>query len=179
MTHIFDLDNTLVYTDQANHDAYNEALQQEGLKPIALEGRITRETVWFVYPNLTNTQIQRIIASKQMLFPLEKTFVNAPLLQYAKEQGRDDCLIWSGADYGRIRSLMKYYGLDAYFFDIYSSKKSNIVQEFEELSRRFSIEPQDVIVYEDTNCYIEELRRIGVKTIDVKFWSPKGATSWN
>lgn len=179
MTHIFDLDNTLVYTDQANHDAYNEALRKEGLEPIVSAGRVTRETVRSAYPDLTSIRIQRIISRKQMFFSLEKTFVNAPLLRYAKEQGRNHCLVWSSADYGRACSLMKYHSLDMYFFDIHFSKKINIAQEFEELAQRFSIERQDVIVYEDTDSFIEELRRMGIKAIDIKSWFPKIGTTHN
>lgn len=166
MTHIFDLDNTLVYTDRANCDAYNEALRREGLEPITAAGRITRETVRFAYPEMADVQLQRIITGKQALFSPKKTVLNVPLLEYAKEQGRDRCLIWSSADYGRACSLMVYHNLKAHFFDVYFSPKTDIPRELELLVRRFLLNPGNLVVYEDTEGHIEELRKMGIRVID-------------
>ncbi len=168
MKHIFDLDNTLVYTNQANNDAYNSALRQAGLKPIRGVDRITRETVRRVYRHLTGEQIQKIITNKRTLYCVQKTYVNHRLLRYARKQGVENCFVWTSADCGRAFSVMEHHGLHRYFSDIYFSEKRNIVQELEDLTRHFCLEPQDVVIYEDTDTYIEELRQGGVEVVDVK-----------
>ena len=170
MIHIFDLDNTLVYTDAANRDAYNAALREAGLEPVRSSGRITRHVVKKAYPQLSDPQLRQIIARKQALFLPEKTVVNLPLLQYARRQGRDHCLIWSGADPARAAALIRCHGLDAYFRDTYFSKKADMAAEFRELLRRFSLKKEELTIYEDTDSSIEMLRGMNILVVDVKDW---------
>lgn len=171
MMHIFDFDNTLVYTNRANNAAYNRALALEGLAPILSEGRITRVTVKAAYPELTGEQLKRVIANKQAHFPKEQTSVNGPLLAYVRSLGRERCLLWSSADQGRARALVEYYGLEPCFSTLYFSEKTHVVQELEKLAQRFSIKMRDLTVYEDTDPYIEELRAHGVRAVDAKRWT--------
>lgn len=173
MNYIFDLDNTLVYTNQANNDAYNAALRREHLAPIQWEGRIVRSVVREVYPQLTDDQLQRIIRSKQACYPFERTQVNAPLLRYVKALGRERCFLWSGADQGRARSLMDYHHLNGLFSAAEFSEKTDVLREFDALVRRFSLDPRDLTVFEDTDRHIEALRSAGISVVDVKSWSPE------
>lgn len=70
--HIFDLDNTLVYTNEANNDAYNMALIQFGMKPIEGVERITREIVFEKYSNLTDLQRYQIVKKSKNYFRWKK-----------------------------------------------------------------------------------------------------------
>lgn len=170
--HIFDLDNTLVYTNEANNDAYNMALIQLGMKPIEGVERITREIVFEKYSNLTDLQRCRIVEKKQELFPLEKTRTNKDLLWFVRQIGRDNCFVWSGADPMRGRAILRYHEMETLFADVQFSKKENITQELFELSRCLGISLQDITIYEDIDEYIIELRNIGITVIDAKTWRP-------
>lgn len=66
--YVFDLDNTLIYTDSLNNDSYNYALSLQGLAPINDCKRITRDIVFKKYPNLNNVQKNKIIELKQEYF---------------------------------------------------------------------------------------------------------------
>ena len=167
MKYIYDLDNTLVFTDQANNLAYNAALKKEGLDPILLPGRITRETVLEVYPDLTDTQLARIISNKKAVYSVEQTYVNGSLLRQAKRQGKNNCFIWSSADPERASAVVDYHGLREWFSDIYFSKKTDISREIEDLSQYLSLSLQDMVVYEDTYKHIQELQRTGITVIDI------------
>ena len=62
MNYIFDLDNTLIYSDAANHLAYKEAVRNVIHKDLDIKsGRITRGDIASRYPNLTATQLSKII----------------------------------------------------------------------------------------------------------------------
>ena len=170
MKHIFDMDNTLVYTDEANNEAYNTALEKMGMVPLRGEMRITREIVLNAYPMLTAEEIKRIVETKKSCYCVEKTYVNEELLQYVRGRERENCFIWSCANRERAFSLMDYHGMDGLFSNIYFSPKADICREYKEMIRYFDIENEDITVYEDTDGYIKQLRGIGVRTVDVKCW---------
>jgi len=66
--YIFDLDNTLVYTDSLNNDSYNYALKKLGLASINDCKRITRDVILSKYPELNSFQKNEIIELKQKYF---------------------------------------------------------------------------------------------------------------
>ena len=73
--YVFDLDNTLVFTDALNNEAYNFVLKKFGLSEIRNVERITREVVFQKYPEVEKWK-DEIIALKQNFFlnNLERTF---------------------------------------------------------------------------------------------------------
>jgi len=66
MRHVFDLDNTLIYTDSLNNDSYNYALKKLGLATINDCKRITRDVILSKYPEINSFQKNEIIELKQM-----------------------------------------------------------------------------------------------------------------
>lgn len=167
MKYIFDLDNTLVFTDQANNVVYNEALERAGLSPLQVEGRITRGTVRATYPQLSRSQFDQIVAEKQAAFSPALTWVNRPLLERAANWGRENCLVWSSADRARAISLMEYHGLWAYFFDVCFSPKRDVCQELKKILRRYSISQEDVVIFEDDVLHIAALQDSGIQIVKV------------
>lgn len=166
MKYIFDLDNTLVFTDLANNTAYNAVLQRAGLPPIQTQGRITRETVGAAYPQLSQHQLEQIIQEKQAVFSPALTRVALPLLERAANQGRENCLVWSSADPARAIPLMEHHGLGAYFFDVCFSPKRDVCRELGKILQEHSISPGDVVVFEDAAAYIAALRGGGFQVVE-------------
>ena len=66
--YVFDLDNTLVMTDNLNNTAYNYALSCVGFQPIVGVQRITRKEIFNSIPNLTLSQKKQIVELKQNYF---------------------------------------------------------------------------------------------------------------
>ena len=173
MKFIIDLDNTLVLSDEANNIAYNAALRLEGIDPLPLSGRITRSVVLKTYPKLTGEQMDRIIANKNRLYPVHETRLNHDLVEYIKMQGKNACLLWSSANEKRILSILDYHKLRSLFFDIFISAKSDIIKDLEVLVNRYAMTYQELIVFEDTDRYIAELREKGIRVVDIKQWKPQ------
>ena len=65
--YVFDLDNTLVFTDALNNEAYNFILKKFGLSEIQNVERITREVVFQKYPEVEKWK-DEIIVLKQKFF---------------------------------------------------------------------------------------------------------------
>lgn len=65
--YVFDLDNTLVFTDVLNNEAYNFVLKKFGLSEIRYVDRITREIIFQKYPCIEKLK-DEITALKQFFF---------------------------------------------------------------------------------------------------------------
>lgn len=172
MKFIIDLDNTLVFSDDANNTAYNMALDLEGVNPILVNGRITRSTVLETYPELAGERIDRIIANKSRLYPVHETRLNRDLVKYIRTQGKNACLLWSSASEKRILSILDYHKIKNLFFDIFISTKSDVFKDLEVMVSRYVMTYQELIVFEDNDRYIEELREKGIRVVDIKQWKP-------
>ena len=64
---IFDLDNTIVFTDELNSEAYNYALVLNGKEPIYDVKRLTREVIFSRF-KLTETEKENVVKIKQNYF---------------------------------------------------------------------------------------------------------------
>jgi len=84
---IFDLDGTLIDTDEANFLSYQEAIKN--IKNIDLKSiynsseRFTREKLNLVIPNLTVQEFKKIVELKTNIFQknLKYTVLNTPIFQ--------------------------------------------------------------------------------------------------
>ena len=125
---VFDLDNTLIYTDFLNNESYNYALLQSGFNSINNCTRITRMTVRKRHPYIDCVRLNEIIQIKQDYFThnLFKTIPNEPVINLLKQQNPQDCLLWTSASEARVYSLMKYYDISKSFKDVLMTSKKTI-----------------------------------------------------
>ena len=116
--YVFDLDNTLIYTDSLNNDSYNYALKYQGLSHINKFKRITREIVFENYPNINKIQMCEIINLKCEYFinNLHITEVNESLVTLLRSQEKNDCILWTSAEERRARAILEYYNMNNLFF---------------------------------------------------------------
>lgn len=84
---VFDLDNTLVMTDELNNRAYNHALELFGLSTLKTQGRITREYIRQIFPALPDVMLMQIVTEKQRFFlrNLHDTKLNEPIVRLLKK----------------------------------------------------------------------------------------------
>ncbi len=119
----FDLDETLVHTNNANNVAYNEAAKLMGLK-LPQKERITR--IDLPFDQLTNLEIIRLKNQFYQRFihltTIDKVYFDL-LMQYRKFSS---CFIISAGQLERVNSVMNYHKLQVFFNDIYTSVKDKV-----------------------------------------------------
>lgn len=167
--YIFDLDNTLIYTNILNNNSYNYALQQQGLEPILDYERITRDIVFIKYPHLNNELKNKIIELKQEFFVnnIQDTRPNKTLFKTLKSHNNDYCVLWTSADEARVQALLEYYIISDDFKKILFSKKSNVLQDVERICELFGCKSEQLVFYEDNWETIKKLQEFNLKIISV------------
>ena len=112
--YVFDLDNTLIMTDELNNISYNYAIAQFGMYVIEANTRITRSAVFANYPGLTGFQRDKIIALKQRYFidNINLTYPNIKLITLLQSKKAAHCILWTSADKERVVALLRYYNLE-------------------------------------------------------------------
>lgn len=161
---VFDLDNTLVYTNQLNNQSYNYALKNVGLEPIDNCKRITRKVVIEKYTEMSSEVMTKVIMAKQDYFikNLRKTSLNNSLVNKLISINVEYCILWTSADRNRVIELLKYYGIENRFAEVKYSNKNNVLRDMQEICRMFEVTFEELEVYEDNLIVVEELMKFGI-----------------
>ncbi len=167
--HIFDLDNTLIYTNQLNSDSYNYALTKLGLVPIVSCSRVTRKVVLNHYPFLDKHQQAKLIQLKQAYFikHINKAELNLHLHGVLHSHSSEFCVLWTSAEKERVLPLLEHYQLQCAFAEIIYSSKDNVRRDVEKICQRFSCTSEQLLFYEDNPVIIEVLRSLGQTVMPV------------
>lgn len=158
--YIFDLDNTLVFTDVLNNEAYNFVLKKFGLSEIWDVDRLTRETVFQKYPEIEKCK-DEIIALKQKFFikHLEKTLLTREILKFVNSGEREN-ILWTSAEEIRVFAILKYYKITEKFKKVVFSKKTDVEKDVEEICKILKCSKEDLTFFEDNLKVIQELKRL-------------------
>lgn len=158
---IFDLDNTLVFTDVLNNEAYNYALSYVGLPKVIGYTRIERKVLDY----LTQEEQERIIAIKQNYFlqNIAKTVPNKSLIELLSNSLKENCMLWTSADIKRAEAILDYYKLQNAFDGKLYTKKKEITKDIEHICERLLCLKEDLLVYEDNLDNINRLRDVGIR----------------
>ncbi|MBQ4510910.1 MAG: HAD family hydrolase [Clostridia bacterium] len=148
--YIFDLDNTLVYTDELNNEAYNYALKVLNKDTIDIDSRITREIV-FLKIKLNEDEKKTILKIKQEYFieNIKKLKLNEQLISFLKSQNPEDCILWTKADKNRVEAILNYFDLKKYFIWIFYSDKTNIINDINFMTKKLCCSKCDLIIFDD------------------------------
>ena len=167
--YVFDLDNTLVYTNSLNNDSYNYALSILGLPGIDNIERITREIVFTKYPNISMTVRNEILKIKQEYFKnnLHRTVLNNILLKSLIMQKKEDCMLWTSANSDRVIEILKFYDIEKEFIGIIFGKKQNIDLELEKIYKMLKCKLEQITFYEDNKEVIRKLLELGANVIEI------------
>lgn len=165
--YVFDLDNTLVFTDCANNYSYNYALMRKGLFPITDCTRITREILKIKYPNINEVCKQEIIELKRRCFGanLEMSTLNTAIYNILDSNKANDCILWTSAEECRVKSILEYYNLSRKFKTIYYSNKLNVSYDIENICQIHQCSPNQLVVFEDNFDVIKRLQQLMVNVI--------------
>lgn len=158
--YVFDLDNTLIYTDKLNNASYNYALRQIGLLPTHTNKRITREYIATTYPYLSRSQCEEIIVIKQEFFikNIKDTKENKNLFNILKSKNKENCILWTSADNIRAKELVKHYKIDQCFITTIYSNKTNILSDIDSICEFLRCKKEYLVFYEDNDLVIDQLK---------------------
>lgn len=118
---IFDLDNTLIKTDEANNLAYADAIQEIlGVSPkVKKNRRYTRNDLILEYPNLGKKLLDLIIEKKENRFQLyiDKTILNMNLVKLLRSLYLNGCetILLTKCHRKRAIQLCSHFGIYQYF----------------------------------------------------------------
>ena len=156
--YVFDLDNTLVYTDKLNTEAYNFALMQIGRKPIENVQRITRNVVLSHYA-LDENEIHDLIALKQKFFAqnIKKVCINREMVSFLRKLDPEKCILWTRAEQSRTECILEEFELKNCFLNILYSSKTDIAKDIRAICEIFQCQQEDLRFYDDelgmVSCY--------------------------
>ncbi len=158
--YIFDLDNTLVFTDKLNTKAYNFALNKVGLACITNVKRITKDTVREKFPQISNISINKIVKIKQKYFRkhIAIATLNENVVKELFVKDARDCFLWSSAEKRRVKFMLKHYCLKKYFYKIIFSDKKDISRDIVRITQLANCCNEDLTFYENDEKIIEELK---------------------
>ncbi|MDD6003296.1 MAG: hypothetical protein PUC50_13995 [Bacteroidales bacterium] len=154
MNYIFDLDNTLIYSDAANNLAYKEAVRNVIHKDLDIRnGRITRGDIASRYPNLTATQLSKIIKEKEKSYAkyFDFTLLNIALLNILKQLSsanqRTILMTYSGSE--RAGQLLDFYGINKYFSEKYYKEDFGNKSKYKFATDILSIDSRKIVLFEN------------------------------
>lgn len=162
--YIFDLDNTLVFTDDLNNEAYNYALISYNKKPIHDVKRITREVVFSRYV-LTEDEKNSLVALKQKYFinNIDKIQKNEDLLEFLISKSSADCILWTSAEDCRVEAILSYLNLHNAFSLIIKSKKLDIEKDLDIICKHFNCSKSQLKIYDYDTDILNELKLLGIR----------------
>jgi FMN phosphatase YigB (HAD superfamily) len=167
--YVFDLDNTLIYTDKLNTISYNYALDKFGLPQIESSKRITRDTIFEKHPEINMTLKNKIIEAKQNYF-IENLHITSPnriLLELLMILPRGKCILWTKANEKKVQEIMKFYKIEDEFKMILFSSKSDIALDLGKIYEAFECRLEQIMFFEDDKQIINKLRRVEARVISV------------
>lgn len=160
---VFDLDGTLVDTDEANGLAYQRAVQEITGIQLPLDGcRITRETI---RQNLgmDNETISRIAACKELIFPnYLNTTIPLPALQIVRHLTGSHVVLLTLARRNRAISVLDYHNARSYFNSMYFKEDYGGLSKFEFLRTQLLYNLSDIILFENEQEMIKEAEEQGI-----------------
>lgn len=165
--HVFDLDNTLIYTDSLNNDSYNYALFTLGFPSINDCKRVTRKIVFNRYPNMDDEKKNTIVSLKQQFFlnNIERTNPNNGMIKLLESLKAEECILWTSAEEKRVIALLEYYKLISAFKHILYSSKKEIKKDISMICDLLNCSIDNLIFYEDNENLLNELQSLDTTVV--------------
>ena len=148
--YVFDLDNTLFYTDALNNESYNFALEQLKFPAIIRDKRITRDIVFSHY-SMTEETKKQLTAIKQKYFisNLDKVMPNENLITFLKSLMPEECVLWTRAEHLRVECILDRFNLAGCFIKLFFSTKENKDKDIQEMCDFFGCTEEEIVIFDD------------------------------
>lgn len=174
----FDMDGTLIDTDYANFLSYSKAIQDITKSEIAYKPnqRFTRSVLINSIPNLSETDIERIIQEKEKNYKifLPETKLIKPiaeiLFRYSKT---NKTVLVTNCREERALMTLNYHGITDKFSNLFFRQFSEDIQKINKFQNAISvlgISPKSVVAFENEEVEIEDAIKAGINDYNlVKF----------
>ena len=165
---VFDMDGTLIESDIANNLAYQKAYQMKFGSGACLQmnGRITRERLQNELPLSIKDLNDIVIFKQQVLYSYVHCMKATKIYDYAKSLiGKFPLYLATNAHTNRASLLLNHYHMADMFDGVICiedipSNKSKLDVAIE----KFGLDPNRIIVFENSQKEIDNALRIGVNT---------------
>lgn len=173
---VFDLDNTLVMTNQANNMAYQEAIKRVLGKDIRMNNqRFTREDLFPMFPHFSYEQIDKIVKQKEDVYSgfLQETILNTELfkiLKLTKTNGHKNILL-TESHKARAIQVCSYHLLTPFFSKLYYKEDYGTENKYLFLNKHFT-SISSVILFENEKEEILKAKQYGIpenQILTIKF----------
>lgn len=172
---IFDLDGTLINTDEVNFFAYKEAIQK--VKKLDLEmlyknnERFTREKLCSIIKHLSNEEYNNIIDIKNNAYHkyLHKSEVNHYILKIiTKFSQTNKIVLATNSHKNRANIALQYHGLENTFnYKFYKENYKNDGNKFLHVLEYLNTDPSLAIIFENDSNEIKKAILSGVPDTNI------------
>jgi beta-phosphoglucomutase-like phosphatase (HAD superfamily) len=156
---VFDLDNTLVFTNEANNLSYIKAIETvlniEFPKFSNRKHRIDRSNITQILPEVTLKDYNEIINLKETLYCdfLFKTELNQPVINLLNKYSQTNVTVLvTNCKKGRAHQILNHYDLlnkfDNIFYN-YRNENSKYESKVETVINKLNILAEDIILIEN------------------------------
>jgi len=161
----FDLDGTLIDTDEANFLSYREAVQK--VKNIDLKllyqsnYRFTQENLYQLIPLLTLQEYKDIVTTKKDLYwkYLNKTTISINVLEVIEKFSKTHKIILvTNSSKDRANQILQYHNLiDIFDYKFFKENYNNKLEsKFKYVLETLNINPKQVFIFENDKKEIEQ-----------------------
>lgn len=178
---VFDLDGTLVESDVANFLSYKTAalhvlsskMSNFELNP---DVRVTREVLEKYIPNVSNEQIARIVAEKELVYKqyLPRTILNVLLADIIERSRDKEMILATNSRKSRADMLLAHHGLSDKFARKVYKDSEGTRSKYTRLIPSLLKKHRSIIVFENDANDIESAIACGIETnriVNVCGWS--------
>jgi beta-phosphoglucomutase-like phosphatase (HAD superfamily) len=158
---VFDLDETLVFTNDLNTRCYNQVLLELGYEQIKNIKRIACANIKTIMPEIDNKTLAIIRDLKQKLFikNLHEIKPNTELIKILKLKGRNNAVIYTRANIERAKAILRNFDLFDKVCGIVS-KSNDIQKDIEKICTILKCDKSKLVFFDDDIELLHNLSEI-------------------
>ena len=160
---LVDMDGTLIETNHANYLSYQKAIKDILSIDINcnFRERFTRKILRKIFPLIDDKIFNYIIKLKEKYYLefIDKTHPNTPLINLLKQYNTNKKFLVTKCSKERGIQTLTYHNLLCFFYDVIYATTNNKYREGIEI---YSLNPTDIIIFEDDNLEIENALKTGI-----------------
>lgn len=170
---ICDLDNTLIFTDDANNQSYIEVMGRHGYDTSRLQSvkRVTSKYIHQSYPNISKFKLWQIKRCKLKTFMKNLYLINlnGSLMETIYKRTNLPVVIWTSSNRKRALAQIKYFNIK-HDWIVFSQKDTatEISRVVSLIKKKYKANRHQILFYEDDLKTLSLLREIGAFTIKVQ-----------
>ena len=166
---VFDLDGTLVDSDNANLLSYKAAAMSVLSRQVQIKlepgVRITREILAELIPGIRNEQLKEIVVQKESIFHkyLPRTIVNENLVDIIEHSKNKEIILATNSRRFRAEMLLNYHGLTDKFGKKFYREAKNSKDKYIGIIPAIQKEGKSIVIFENDLGAIKSAITCGVK----------------